>query len=78
MERDLSALTQLIYCLKKPTYLSSDVEFMLSDVRDKDTLSKALKDVDAVFPQFAFDTLSLKALVSLSSMPTQVFYALSL
>ncbi|MBE0479088.1 NAD-dependent epimerase/dehydratase family protein [Candidatus Aerophobetes bacterium] len=39
---------------EKPSYLPLDVEFILGDVRDKDTLSKALKDIDVVFHLAAY------------------------
>jgi dTDP-L-rhamnose 4-epimerase len=34
---------------KRPEYLSADVELVVGDVRDKDLVRKALRDVDAVF-----------------------------
>lgn len=37
------------YSGEKPRYLSSDVEFINGDVRDKTTLRKALRGVDAVY-----------------------------
>lgn len=39
---------------ERPSYLPSDVEFILGDVRNKDALSKALKDVDVVFHLAAY------------------------
>src|ERR1700674_3872856 len=33
----------------RPAYLSSDVELIAGDVRDPDTVKKALTDVDAVY-----------------------------
>jgi dTDP-L-rhamnose 4-epimerase len=33
----------------RPSYLSPDVELMVGDVRDRDTIRRALRDVDAVY-----------------------------
>ncbi len=38
---------------KKPDYLNSEAEFILADIRDRDTLAKSLKDVEVVFHEAA-------------------------
>jgi dTDP-L-rhamnose 4-epimerase len=38
---------------KKPVYLNEDAEFVLGDVRDTDTLAKAMLDKDVIFHQAA-------------------------
>lgn len=52
--RILDNLQQPIHLKGKPTYLSNDYEFILGDVRDKQTLSKALQGIDVVFHLAAY------------------------
>lgn len=49
--RALDNLSQQVHGAnaKRPDYLHPEVELLVGDVRDKDTVRKALKDVDAVF-----------------------------
>ncbi len=47
--RILDNLQKPVHLKGKPAYLPSEAEFVLGDVRDKDTVRKALKNVDYVF-----------------------------
>lgn len=47
--RILDNLTKPVHLKGKPSYLPSDAEFFLGDVRNKDDWQKALRDVDVVF-----------------------------
>jgi dTDP-L-rhamnose 4-epimerase len=46
--RALDNLCEQVHGGKKPDYLNKDVELMTGDVRDRNTLQKALKGIDAV------------------------------
>ncbi|MEM7397113.1 MAG: NAD-dependent epimerase/dehydratase family protein, partial [Verrucomicrobiota bacterium] len=52
--RILDCLAQPVHRHGKPAYLKPDAEFILGDVRDKDILLKALREVDAVFHLAAY------------------------
>jgi dTDP-L-rhamnose 4-epimerase len=52
--RILDNLQKPVHLKGKPDYISKDAEFILGDVRDKDTLEKALKDVDYIFHLAAY------------------------
>ena len=47
--RILDNLQKPVHLKGKPSYLPKEAEFILGDVRDKDTVEKALKDVEYVF-----------------------------
>ncbi len=47
--RILDNLQKPVHLKGKPDYVSKEVEFILGDVRDKETVEKALKNVDYVF-----------------------------
>ena len=47
--RILDSLQQPVHMNGKPAYIPSDVEFIKGDVRDRETLRSALKDIDVVF-----------------------------
>ncbi|MBL0333116.1 MAG: SDR family NAD(P)-dependent oxidoreductase [Chlorobiota bacterium] len=47
--RVLDNLQKPIHLKGKPTYLSNEIEFILGDVRDKETLRKAMKSVDVIY-----------------------------
>lgn len=47
--RILDNLEEQVHQGKKPSYLNIKAQFIKGDVRDYDTLKKALKDIDAVF-----------------------------
>jgi dTDP-L-rhamnose 4-epimerase len=47
--RILDNLQKPVHLKGKPSYLNPDAEFILGDVRDKETVRNALKDVDYVF-----------------------------
>jgi dTDP-L-rhamnose 4-epimerase len=52
--RILDNLQKPVHLKGKPAYIPSEAEFILGDVRDKDTIRKALKDVDYVFHLAAY------------------------
>jgi dTDP-L-rhamnose 4-epimerase len=47
--RILDNLQKPVHLKGKPSYLPKEAEFILGDVRDKDTVTKALKDVEYIF-----------------------------
>jgi len=47
--RILDSLQKPVHLKGKPDYIPKEAEFILGDVRDRDTLSKALKNADYVF-----------------------------
>jgi dTDP-L-rhamnose 4-epimerase len=47
--RILDNLQKPVHLKGKPSYIPKDAEFILGDVRDKETVTKALADVDYVF-----------------------------
>lgn len=52
--RILDNLQQPVHRKGKPTYLPAEVEFVLGDVRDRDTLASALRGIDAVYHLAAY------------------------
>ena len=52
--RILDSLEKPVHLKGKPDYIPKDAEFILGDVRDKDTLSKALEGVDHVIHLAAY------------------------
>lgn len=52
--RILDNLQKPVHLKGKPSYIPSEAEFILGDVRDKDTIEKALENVDYVFHLAAY------------------------
>ncbi|MEO8512154.1 MAG: NAD-dependent epimerase/dehydratase family protein [Ignavibacteria bacterium] len=52
--RILDNLQKPIHLKGKPSYIPKEAEFILGDVRDKDTIERALEDVDYVFHLAAY------------------------
>jgi dTDP-L-rhamnose 4-epimerase len=52
--RILDNLQKPVHLKGKPTYIPKEAEFILGDVRDRDTVEKALKGVDYVFHLAAY------------------------
>jgi len=52
--RILDNLSKPVHLKGRPAYLQKEAEFMEGDVRDKETLRKALKDVDGIYHLAAY------------------------
>jgi dTDP-L-rhamnose 4-epimerase len=52
--RILDNLQKPVHLKGKPGYLNNEAEFMLGDVRDKDTLEEAMMNIDAIFHLAAY------------------------
>ncbi len=52
--RILDNLQKPVHLKGKPSYIPNEVEFILGDVRDRDTIEKALENVDYVFHLAAY------------------------
>ncbi|MFZ3044287.1 MAG: NAD-dependent epimerase/dehydratase family protein [Desulfatirhabdiaceae bacterium] len=74
--RILDSLQPTVHPYGKPLYIGPDVEFIQGDVRNKDTLLQALKDVDAVYHFAAYqDYLTdFSTFFSVNSVSTALLY----
>jgi dTDP-L-rhamnose 4-epimerase len=52
--RILDNLQKPVHLKGKPSYIPKEAEFILGDVRDRDTIEKALENVDYVFHLAAY------------------------
>jgi len=78
--RILDNLSKPVHLKGKPSYLQKDAEFILGDVRDKETLLHALKDMDAVYHFAAYQDYlpDFSTFFSVNAVSTALIYELIL
>ncbi len=76
--RILDNLSKPVHLKGKPSYIPSDVEFILGDVRDKATLLAALKDIDVVYHLAAYQDYlpDFSTFFSVNAVSTALLYEL--
>ena len=74
--RVLDLLQERVHPKGKPAYLSKEIEFIKGDVRDKDTLGKALRGVDVVYHFAAYQDYAtdFSAFIDVNAVSTALLY----
>jgi dTDP-L-rhamnose 4-epimerase len=78
--RILDNLQKPVHLTGKPAYLNPKAEFILGDVRDKRTLSKALNDVEYIFHFAAYQDylLDFSTFFHVNSVSTALIYEIAI